>query len=243
MSLGTAAIDSYKNDPVCLSVRKLVDAGVVVVAAAGNNGKDANGTKIYGQVHSPGNEPAALTVGAANTYGTNGRNDDQITTYSSRGPTRSFWTDTSGQRHYDNLVKPDVAAPGNKIISAEAYQGYLVTTYPYLDAGVSTVSTRRQMFLSGSSVASPVVAGAAALLLQANSKLTPNLVKMILMYTAQPLAHFNMLEQGAGEVNVEGAIRLAKLVHTDLTSNTALGSPLLTTTTPPTATTTIAGQT
>ncbi|CAN5762270.1 hypothetical protein BH18ACI4_BH18ACI4_20780 [soil metagenome] len=48
MSLGTPAIDSYKNDPLCRSVRKLVDAGVVVVAAAGNDGKDSEGQKLYG---------------------------------------------------------------------------------------------------------------------------------------------------------------------------------------------------
>ena len=55
MSLGTPAINSYEDDPICNAVRKLVDAGVVVVAAAGNNGKDANGTEIYGAIHSPGN--------------------------------------------------------------------------------------------------------------------------------------------------------------------------------------------
>ena len=43
LSLGTAPISSYKDDPICSAVRKLVDSGVVVVAAAGNNGKDANG--------------------------------------------------------------------------------------------------------------------------------------------------------------------------------------------------------
>src|SRR5712692_1218398 len=85
MSLGTPAVDSYKNDPICRAVRKLVKAGIVVVAAAGNNGKNSAGQKVYGQIHCPGNEPSAITVGAANTFGTNARNDDTVTTYSSRG--------------------------------------------------------------------------------------------------------------------------------------------------------------
>src|SRR5262249_38103912 len=116
MSLGGNAVDSYKNDAVCRAVRKLVDAGIVVVAAAGNDGKDATHPKIYGRIHSPGNEPSALTVGAVNTFGTNSRSDDGITSFSSRGPTRSYYTDAQGVRHYDNLIKPDLVAPGNKII-------------------------------------------------------------------------------------------------------------------------------
>ena len=67
------------------------------------------------------------------------------------------------------------------------------------------------LYLSGTSMSTPVVSGAAALMLQANPKLTPNMVKMILMYTAQPIAGFNHLEQGAGQVNIEGAVRFAKL--------------------------------
>jgi subtilisin family serine protease len=123
LSLGTAAVDSYRTDPLCLAVRGLVDAGVVVVAAAGNEGRDGQGTKIYGQIHSPGIDPSVITVGAANTFGTDARNDDGVTTYSSRGPTRSFWTDSFGAKHYDNLVKPDLVAPGNKIIDAQAGGG------------------------------------------------------------------------------------------------------------------------
>src|SRR6266478_6277012 len=93
MSLGTTAIQSYRFDPVCLAVRRVVDAGIVVAAAAGNIGKDSLGRKIYGAIHSPGIEPSAITVGAANTFGTASRQDDTVTTYSSRGPTRGYWMD------------------------------------------------------------------------------------------------------------------------------------------------------
>ncbi|HVF92496.1 MAG TPA: S8 family serine peptidase, partial [Blastocatellia bacterium] len=70
LSLGTLAVDSYVNDPLCLAVRRLANAGIVVVVAAGNNGKDSEGNKLYGHIHSPGNEPSAITVGAVNTFGT-----------------------------------------------------------------------------------------------------------------------------------------------------------------------------
>src|ERR1041384_7763496 len=76
MSLGMPAVDSYRNNPVCRAARRLVDAGVVVFAAAGNNGKDSEGNKLYGHIHAPGNEPSAITVGASNTFGTDERSDD-----------------------------------------------------------------------------------------------------------------------------------------------------------------------
>jgi serine protease AprX len=244
MSLGTAAIDSYKNDPLCVAVRKLTAAGIVVVAAAGNEGKDGAGNRLYGMIHSPGNDPSVITVGAVNTFGTDERSDDQITSFSSRGPTRSFSTDSAGVRHYDNLVKPDLAAPGNKIIAAASPNNLLLSNNPSLDAGVSGSPNKRQMYMSGTSMATPVVAGAAALLKQANPSLSPNLVKMALMYTAQPLAGYNNLEQGSGALNLEGAMRLAKLIRTDLTAQTPVGDPLLCATcTAPAPQTTLAGQT
>lgn len=242
MSLGTAAVDSYRNDPLCKAVRRLVDAGVVVVAAAGNHGKNDFNQKVYGHIHSPGNEPSAITVGAANTFGTNRRNDDVVATYSSRGPTRSYWTDAAGTKHYDNLIKPDIVAPGNKLISAEAKHNLLITQNPQLSASLTNNDDAKMMYLSGTSMAAPVVAGAAALLLQANPRLTPNMVKTILQYTAQPLAGYNMFEQGAGALNIEGAVRLAKSMRADLTAATRLGAPLLSTNTLPAGQTTIAGH-
>src|SRR5262249_18291122 len=241
LSIGTAAIQSFINSPLCHSVRKLVDAGIVAVAAAGNDGKDGSGNKIYGAIHSPGNEPSALTVGAANTFGTNARNDDVVTTYSSRGPTRSFWTDAAGIKHYDNVIKPEIVAPGNKVIGAEAAHSQLVTSFPALDTGLSSGGDSRMMYLSGTSVSAAITSGAVALMIQANPRLTPNLVKALLMYTAQPLAGFNMLEQGTGELNIAGGVTLAQSVRPDLSSGLPLGAPLLTTKLGPQPRTTIAG--
>jgi subtilisin family serine protease len=177
MSLGMNAIDSYRDDPVCRAVRRLVDAGVVVVAAAGNNGKDGSGTKLYGQIHSPGNEPSAITVGAVNTYGTDARDDDGMATFSSHGPTRSYYTDALGVKHYDNLVKPDLVAPGNKIVAAKSVNNLLSVQHPQMDADVSLLPDRAMMYMNGTSMSTPAAAGAAALLFQANPSLTPNMVK------------------------------------------------------------------
>jgi subtilisin family serine protease len=107
-------------------------AGVVVVAAAGNDGTDVTGRKIYGRIHAPGNDPSVITVGAANSFGTDVRADDGVTTYSSRGPTRSYRT-VNGVRYYDHIIKPDLVAPGNKLIAAEGRSNRLITDYPQLE--------------------------------------------------------------------------------------------------------------
>jgi subtilisin family serine protease len=242
LSLGASAIDSYKNDPICRAVRKLVDAGVVVASAAGNDGKDALGRKVYGQIHSPGDEPSAITVGATNTFGTDTRADDAVATYSSRGPTRGFWKDAAGVKHYDNLIKPDLVAPGNKLVSAESASNQLVLINPSLAKHISAAPDKDMMSLSGTSMSTPIVAGSAALLLQVNPKLTPNMIKALMMYTAQQLRGANAFEQGAGQLNVAGAVTLAKLVRTDLTNATPLGTPVFTKV-PPAPYTTIAGYT
>ena len=77
------------------------------------------------------------------------------------------------------------------------------------------------MMLSGTSVAAPVVSGAVALLLQANPELTSPMIKAILQYTAQPLPNASLVEQGAGMLNIDGAVRLAQSFKTDAASKLA----------------------
>jgi serine protease AprX len=245
MSLGTAARDSYKNDPLCIAARRAVNAGIVVVASAGNYGKDLLGNKLYGTIGSPGIEPSVITVGAANTLGTDFRSDDTVASFSSRGPTRGYVTLSNGARKYDNLMKPDLIAPGNKLIGARGYyngtENFLARTFTTLRAGNDTLTTDKLMYLSGTSMSAPIVAGAAALLIQTNPNLTPNLIKAILMYSAQPLRNFNSLEQGAGELNIDGAIRIARLIKP--TMPTTNGAALLTSVLPVSQTSVIYGQT
>ena len=209
LSLAAPPIDSYVNDPLCRAVGRAVQAGIVVVASAGNFGQDPYGNKIYGSITSPGISPAAMTVGAVYTRGTNARSDDVIAPFSSRGPTLSHSTNPiTGTVVYDNLAKPDLVAPGARIVSLERDNNYLVTTYPAIHVD-GTKTNSRYMMLSGTSMSAGVVSGAAALMLQANPSLTPNQVKAILMYTAQIMNGPDLFEQGAGLLNVDGAVRVA----------------------------------
>ena len=76
LSVGAAIHESYRTDPLTLAAKRVVDAGVVVVSAAGNFGKNAAGLAQYGGINAPGNAPWVLTVGASTTNGTVRRADD-----------------------------------------------------------------------------------------------------------------------------------------------------------------------
>ena len=227
ISLAADSTESYLTDPIARAARSAVAAGITVVAAAGNFGQAPDGSTQYGGIGSPGIEPSVITVGAVNMHDTPGRGDDTVDLFSSRGPTRSSLVDAQGVRHVDNVLKPDLVAAGNKVVSAMATDNrsmtrldWLARTYPQLQnvPGATQGKGETLMILSGTSVAAPVVSGAAAVLLQANPGLTPPLIKAILQYSAEPLAGENLLSQGAGLVNLAGAVSLAQALRTDVAS-------------------------
>jgi serine protease AprX len=206
MSLGAGVFESYNTDLLTLAAKRAVDAGIVVVAAAGNMGKAADGTPQYGAITAPGNAPWVLTVGASSSMGTTDRRDDTIASYSSRGPTM-----------IDFGTKPDLVAPGSGTVSLSDPNSLFYTTKAaYLvDSKASLgLSYLPYLTLSGTSMAAPVVAGSVALMLEANPSLTPNLVKAILQFTSQVYNNYDYLTQGAGFLNTLGAVKLSRYFAT-----------------------------
>ena len=200
LSVGAAVTESYNTDPLTLAARRVVDAGVVVVTAAGNLGKNSLGNVQYGGITAPGNAPWVLTVGANSHQGTVTRLDDVMANYSSRGPTA-----------IDFGAKPDVVAPGSGIVSLADPSSLMYTTKTaFLLRGSFLSATKPYLSLTGTSMAAPVVTGTVALMLQANPSLTPNMVKAIIQYTAQQYSAYDALTQGAGFLNTRGAVLLAR---------------------------------
>jgi serine protease AprX len=202
LSVGASVSESYTTDLLCLAAKRAVDAGIVVVTAAGNLGNNPiTGKPQYGGITAPGNAPWVLTVGGYSHEGTLTRNDDKMAPYSSRGPTAR-----------DFLAKPDVVATGTGIVSlAVPGSTFYTTKAPYLLAGSIKTANKPYLSLTGTSMAAPMVSGTVALMLQANPKLTPNLVKALIEYTAQQY-RYDALSQGAGFLNSKGAVDLAKFL-------------------------------
>ncbi len=197
LSLGHPVTEPSTTDPLCQAVARAVSAGIAVFASAGNYGTTAAGAPVLGGITSPGNSPLAITVGATDTFGTLSTSDDRVAPYSSRGPTE-----------YEFVVKPDVAAPGTRIVSLESAGSYLSTTYPQWHIAGS--GKNAYMRLSGSSMATAVVSGGAALLLNAYPSLTPAQLKVALQMGARYMPDGGLIAAGAGSVNFEQSMKIAK---------------------------------
>lgn len=221
MSLGRPVFESYTLDPVDQAVEAAWQAGIVVVCAAGNNGRFLP-TNGFGTIGVPANDPSVLTVGATMTEQTNTRVDDKIASYSSKGPTA-----------VDHIVKPDLVAPGNAQVSLRVAGSTLDTTFPQYEVSPSNGNASKYFVLSGTSMATPVVSGAVALILQQNPSMTPDQVKARLMKTAwkgvgqYTYSHdflgnlynneYDLFTYGAGYLDVNAA-----LGNTDLANGLAL---------------------
>jgi len=221
LSVGRPIYESCALDPLCQAAEAAWRNGIVVVAAAGNQGRNG-----YATILSPGNSPSAITVGCMKTLATYSPADDLIASYSSKGPT-----------YIDQTVKPDLVAPGNLVVSLLAPGSMLAKAYPGNVVGTSyytTSSTAAPAYLrlSGTSMATPVVTGMVALMLQGSPGLSPDTVKARLMKSANktfPLTStatdpstgtsytstYDMFTIGAGYVDMGRAL---------LSTETAIGS-------------------
>jgi serine protease AprX len=162
LSLLASVAESYRTSPIDAAVEYAWLHGIVVVVAAGNLGPQS-------ALYAPANDPYVITVGATDDHGTVALADDTLGRFSSYGVTQ------------DGYPKPDLVAPGLHIVAALAPGSNFALNHADHLVGNGYIQ------LSGTSVASPIVAGVAALDLQRNRELRPGQLKALLLATAHRL--------------------------------------------------------
>ena len=178
LSLQASVQESYRTSPIDAAVEYAWLKGLVVVVAAGNSGPDS-------ALYAPANDPYVITVGATDDQGTASTADDALASFSSYGVTQ------------DGFTKPDVVAPGRRIITTLAPNSSFALNYPSFMVGTQYIQ------LTGTSVAAPVVSGAAALYIESNPTVRPGQLKGVLLATTNHLA---MTGTGAGYPDAARAI-------------------------------------
>ncbi|MBM4762013.1 S8 family peptidase [Bacillus sp. B15-48] len=185
MSLGSTAQrnPSEKDDPMVKIVDEAWASGIVVCAAAGNEGPEPR------TIASPGISRAIITVGALDDRDTlETRADDDVASFSSRGPT------------IYNVIKPDILAPGVSIISLRSPNSYLDKTQKSSRVGTD------YFVLSGTSMATPICAGVVALMKQQNPSLSPLEIKNLLKTGPILWNNRDPNVYGAGYIDAERSI-------------------------------------
>jgi serine protease AprX len=186
LSVGSTTPLPRAEDPLDAAVEAVWARGIVVVAAAGNHG-DAKDAVSY----APANDPYAITVGALDDGGTKALVDDVQASWSSRGVTQ------------DGLAKPDLVAPGAHIVGPLAPGSDFARLCP------SCIVDQRYFMVSGTSTATPMVAGIAADLISAHPEWTPNEVKGALIATTRPIADKAREVDASRAINATAALRVS----------------------------------
>jgi serine protease AprX len=179
-SLHSARPDYGFRDPLANAVRRLWLTGTVIVAAAGNEGPQR-------MLYAPASDPFVITVGAVGTNGTVATADDTNAPWSSYGYTG------------EGFAKPELAAPGRHLVGPLAPGSTIAQSFP------DRVVAPGYGWMSGTSFAAPIVAGAAAQILARHPDWTPDQVKAALMMTARPLPAAASMSAGVGEVDAAAA--------------------------------------
>ncbi|MEZ4725860.1 MAG: S8 family serine peptidase [Caldilineaceae bacterium] len=186
LSLNSRIPESYHQSALNAALEVLWFNNIVVVVSAGNGGKQ--------RLYPPANDPFVITIGSANDQGTPTIDDDTLSTFSAYGMTA------------DGFLKPDLVAPGGDIVSLLASDdSNLLAAFPHKKVIAPNNSTYFKM--SGTSMASAVAAGAAALLLEDEPDLTPDQVKYRLVATAKPFQGPESCAVGAGYLDLYGAVQ------------------------------------
>jgi serine protease AprX len=184
LSLGFQSNESTLINPLDLAVSAVWNAGITVVASAGNAGP------FNGTILSPGDDPLVITVGALDDMGaaTASADGDEMTNFSSAGPTSP-----------DGWVKPDLVTSGRSVVSLAAPGSTLVSSYPSAQIGTANFTG------SGTSFSTAITSGAVALVLADNPGLTPNQVKARLLGNTNPGPIGNPFVDGHGALNAYAA--------------------------------------
>ncbi len=177
LSFGTNSLQSYQLDPLAYAAEVAWRNGIVVVVSAGNDG----GRRLV----DPAIDPYLIAVGALDTHGSLSTRDDSVASFSNRG---------DRQRHVD------VVAPGVHIEGLRVPGSFIDTTF-----SKSGRLDTRFFRGTGTSEATAITSGVVALILSENPGLTPDQVKHVLLYTANPVRHAGD-QQGNGVPDTMGAM-------------------------------------
>jgi serine protease AprX len=200
-SLHSATPSSFRWDPLDKAIEKLWFGGVVVVTSSGNYGVAGTPSRV---ANGPANDPFVITVGALDLHNSVNPARATVAPWSTWGYT------------YDGFAKPEVTAPGRKLVGPIPAGSSLAQERP---GQLIQTTDGSYMELSGTSLAAPIVSGIAADILMLHPNFTPDQVKGALMVGALPLRHALSYSAGVGEVFAPDASALSTPPNPNLALN------------------------